>query len=38
MVGLSRIVALRKCFVPMRVKRLADDFLTLDAVLTEQLL
>ncbi len=37
-VGLSRIVALRKRFMPMRVKRLADNFLTLDAVLAEQLL
>ena len=38
MVGLSRIMALRKRFMPVRVERLADDLLTLDAVLAEQLL
>ena len=38
MVGLGRIMALRKRFMPVRVERLADNLLTLDAVLTEQLL
>jgi hypothetical protein len=37
-VGLSRITALRKRFVPVRVERFADDFVTLDPVLPEQLL
>jgi hypothetical protein len=37
-VGLGRIMALRKRFMPVRVERLADDLLTLDAVLAEQLL
>jgi hypothetical protein len=37
-VGLSRIVTFRKRFMPVRVERLADDLLALDAVLTEQLL
>jgi hypothetical protein len=38
MVGLGWIMALRKRFVLMRVERLADDFLTFNAVLAEQLL
>jgi hypothetical protein len=37
-VGFSRIMALRKRFMPVRVERLADNLLTLDAMLTEQLL
>jgi hypothetical protein len=38
MVGLGWIMALRKCFMLVRVEQLAHDFLTLDAVLPEQLL
>jgi hypothetical protein len=38
MVGFSRIMALRKRFLPVRVEGLADDLLTFDAVLAEQLL
>src|SRR5208282_6019615 len=34
--SLSRIVALRNRFMPTRIKRLADDFLGLDAVLADQ--
>ena len=37
-IGLSRIVALRERFMPVRIERLADDCLTLDAMLAEQLL
>lgn len=37
-VGLRGIVALRKRLMPMRVKRLAYDFSTLDPVLAKQLL
>jgi hypothetical protein len=35
-VGLGRIVALRNRFMPVRVERLADALLDLDAVLAEQ--
>jgi hypothetical protein len=38
MVRFSRIMALRKRFVPVRVERLADNLLRLDSVLTQQLL
>ena len=37
-VGLGLVVTLGKRFLPVRVERLAHDFLALDAVLTEQLL
>jgi hypothetical protein len=37
-VGFSWIMALRKRFVPVRIERFADDLLTFDAVLAEQLL
>jgi hypothetical protein len=37
-VRLSRIMALRKRFVLVRVERFADDLITLDSVLAEQLL
>ena len=35
-VGLGRIVALRNRFMPMRVERLADNLLGLDAMLAKQ--
>jgi len=38
MVGLGRIMALRKRFLPMRVERFADDRLAFHAMLVEQLL
>jgi len=37
-IGLGRIETLREGFMPVRVERLADDFLTFDAVLAKQLL